>query len=157
MELLSFAYLGALSAQCGFTSQRAEVDTDSRDGTITAIGGRRGKLDYQLKAHGMDVDEVAGASFSFELKIKNYNELRTVDVTTPQLLFVILMPRNPAERCALTPEGLLLRRAGYWINLRGQPDVQNDRSRTIQVPLANVLDSPALSGIMQRISLGQEP
>ena len=142
-------------AQAGFVVDPMTSDWDSRDGTIHATGGKRPKIDFQAKCHATAPLPEAEASFSFDLPVKNYEELRNPDLIFRHLLFVILVPRDTAERVSVTEQALVLRHCGYWLSLRGLPETTNSQTCRVHVPRANVLDVSGLTALMMRLNQGE--
>jgi hypothetical protein len=150
---LSIAYVHAIAAHAGYTcGEPPGPDRDSVDIQIAAGGAMRPKLDLQLKATTLLAD--AGDSFSYKLKIKNYNDLR-IETQTPRLLVVLDLPRNREEWLRVTVEELIIRRAAYWISLRGRPNVDNSASVTIRLPKQNIFDVSALGALMEQSRQGR--
>lgn len=106
----------------------------------------RPKIDLQLKASIRLAD--AGNSFSYPLKIKNYNDLR-IDTQTPRLLVVLDLPRERENWLTVSVDELIIRRAAYWKSLRGLPETDNSVSVTISIPKANIFDMNALAELME--------
>ena len=104
------AYLNAVASRAGYQMVEPPVDRDSVDGVLMGDAGRRPRVEFQAKATSRDLvheDHVA-----FPLPIKNYDDLR-VDVQTPRILIVVLMPEDETEWLAQTDEQLCLRYCGY--------------------------------------------
>jgi len=81
-EQFSQAYVQAVAAVAGYSWAKPCPDDDSIDLTLAAKGGggtiRSPKLDVQVKCHAAEV--LAEPSFSYALKIKNYDDLRDANV-----------------------------------------------------------------------------
>jgi hypothetical protein len=104
-EELSYAFLHAIAARAGFTCARPAKDRDSVDAVIEAHGKirpesrlRSPSLRVQLKATVMAAS--TASTFSFDLSIKNYNDLRREDYgDTPRLLVIYDMPEERGTGC----------------------------------------------------------
>lgn len=150
---LSIAYVHAIAAQSGYLcGEPPGPDRDSVDIQIAAGGVMRPKLDLQLKASIRLAD--AGESFSYKLKIKNYNDLR-IETQTPRLLVMLDLPRNRDEWLRVSVDELIIRRAAYWVCLRGKPSVDNSTSVTIAIPKRNIFDVSALNALMEQSRQGR--
>jgi Domain of unknown function (DUF4365) len=111
--------LNAIAAQAGFLCTRPEHDFDSVDVLVEARGHltadslvRSPKLGVQLKATATIRD--SSLSLTYDLPIKNYNDLRQTDYgDTPRLLVLLELPENREEWVSLTAESLILRRSLY--------------------------------------------
>jgi hypothetical protein len=150
-EALSRAYVQAVAAGAGYSWSQPDIDRDSIDVTIAAGGQMRPRLELQLKA---TINLLQGEStFSFPLKIKNYNDLR-VSIQTPRILVVLAMPEDEGEWISISQEELVLRKAAYWVSLRGSPESENKESVTITIPVANVFDVESLQRLMEQSRRG---
>src|SRR5690349_21298166 len=92
-EELSYAYVHAVAARAGCSTDRISKDYDSIDVTLRARVYRSGLvystiLDLQLKATAKL--SITGDSFNYRLPVKNYNDLRRPDRTVPQLLVILI-------------------------------------------------------------------
>src|SRR5687767_13084751 len=112
MEELSYAYLHAVAAQCGFSAQKRDKDRDSVDATIHARGRLCSRstysspsIDVQLKA--TYTVAASGTAFSFDVPIKNYDDLRVEDRLAPCILVILLMPKSRDKWLTHDPSGLI--------------------------------------------------
>lgn len=112
----------------------------------------RPKLDIQLKASIRLSD--AGGTFSYPLKVKNYDDLR-VSTQTPRLLVVLDLPKKKDRWLTVSLKELVIRRAAYWISLNGMPDTTNTTSVTVQIPTSQVFDVTALTELMEKSRTGK--
>ena len=157
-EQFSRAYVQAVVAVAGYTWAQPFPDNDSIDLMLSAKGGsgtaRRPRVDLQLKCHAAETP--TGSSFSFPLKIKNYDDLR-VDTIVPRILVVLLVPSSPTDWLTYSEQELSLRRAAYWVSLRSQPTRTNKTKVTVPIPRHQHFDVDGLRGIMHRINSGGQP
>jgi hypothetical protein len=56
-----------------------------------------------------------------------------------------------------TEDSLSLFKCGYWISLRGKPQVANNSDVTIHVPRTQVFDASSLHGIFENLENGVIP
>lgn len=136
----------------------ATPDDESIDLSIGSRG-TRGKIhspriDAQLKSWR---GTVIGDSFSYSLKIKNYNDLRDRNVMIPRILIVVVVPKDVDDWLSQSSEQIILRRCGYWISLAGQPEVENSSSKTLSIPATNLFSIEGLRGILSRVGNGEMP
>jgi len=157
---LSYAYLHAIASRGGIIcectgrhSDEAGVDALlrvkgclSQDSKLTQFG-----VDVQLKATRQTPIEQNGR-YSYSLKAKNYDELRSTHTGAPQLLIVLFLPADAESWLVHTEECLEARRCAYWLSLRGASETDQD-SRTVYIPRANQLSVPALRALMTRFSM----
>jgi hypothetical protein len=153
------AYVQAVAAVAGFAWSEPSVDDDSIDLTLSARGGggtvRSPRLDLQLKCHAQVTP--AAPSFSFPVKIKNYDDLRDDTVMVPRILVVVLVPDDISDWMQHTEPELLLRRCGYWCSLRGLEPTQNKQTVSVSIDRANLFSPDGLGQIMERLRTGGLP
>jgi hypothetical protein len=157
---LSYAYLHAVASRAGIICERSGTHTD--DAGVDAVLRVKGPLadDSLLTSFTVDVELKATIAqpvgqegrYAFPLKMKNYDELRSVATIAPHLLVVLFLPGNPAEWLTHSQECLVARRCAYWLSLRGAPASENEISQTVYIPTANDLSVEALRGLMTRFS-----
>jgi len=151
-EQFSFAYVRAVAAAAGFSMVRPEVDEESIDLTICSQDQtgryRSPKLDVQLKSTTEDI--LHKDVIKYPLKRKNYNDLIRESMV-PRILVVVHLPKDMKEWVDQSEDGLLLRRCGYWISLRGRPQTDNEHSVTVEIPRRQVFSVESLSEIMKTI------
>lgn len=160
-EHFSYAYARAVAAAAAVSVARPEVDDDSVDLVLYQKGTgsvfRSPRLDIQVKCTEDGAVTVSATDIHYPLKLKNYDELRPDNLLIPRILLVVLVPSTLDEWLAHTSEELAMRRAGYWLSLRGMPKSQNETNVTVCVPLANEFSVTQLRAIMSRIGDGQPP
>lgn len=158
-EQFSRAYVQAVAAVTGFAWSVPSVDDDSIDMTLSDRGGRgtlrSPKLDLQLKCHASLAP--TEPTFSFPIKIKNYDDLRDESVMVPRILVVVLVPERVEEWMSHSEESLALRRCGYWVSLHGLPPTTNTSTVSIEIPRVQCFDPENLAQIMDRIRSGDLP
>jgi hypothetical protein len=158
-EQFSKAYVRAVAAVAGFRVQEGpQPDDDSVDLTISARGPlgtvRSPKLDVQMKSTRVHVD---GDPIPYPLSMKNYEELRHTDYSSPRVLVLVAVPPELQDWIAHSEAELVLRRCGYWLSLSGQPPVLNTTTVTVRIPRSNRFSVEGLNGIMERIGRGEGP
>lgn len=158
-EAFSRAYIKAVAAVAGFATYTPSVDDDSVHLGLAARGGggttRSPRLELQLKCTAGPVP--ANATFAFELRLKNYDDLRPTDVLVPRLLVVVIVPEAVADWMTQTEERLALQRCGYYLSLRGLAASGNAASVTLQIPRGQVFSAQTLGQMMERIGNGGAP
>ena len=151
-EQFSFAHLQALAAQAGCSVDRVTVDVYGIDCLLTRPGvNSHGvadpQLGVQLKATASlnrDRDELP----RFPLPVGNYDALRGRRLI-PAVLIVLEVPRSPNEWVVCSDNEICLRHRAYWRDLRGEPEMKNQSSVTVEVP--NILDKDTLVRILDRM------
>lgn len=158
-EQFSFAYARAVSAVAQIAVSEPAVDDDSIDLIFQRRGGggivRSPRVEAQVKC--TDAAAIHPAHIAYPLKLKNYDELRPVDVLVPRILIVVIVPTILGDWLNHSEQELAVRRCGYWLSLRGKPVTANTTNVTVHLPRANQFTVAELQGIMQRIGDGQNP
>jgi len=160
-EHFSYAYARAVGATAAVSVATPEVDDDSIDLVLfqkaTGTVFRSPRLELQVKCSEQGAVTVSDTHVHYPLKLKNYDELRADDVLVPRILLVVLVPNDLGDWLKWTAQELAVRRAGYWLSLRGMPPTANTTSVTVQVPLTNEFSVEQLGAIMKRIGNGLYP
>jgi hypothetical protein len=148
-ERLSHAYIAAVAARAGCQLLSLPVDRAGVDHIILPIKGRITLTIYvQAKATSGLKRIGDGVEFSFNLDRKTYNKLRSLE-DVPALLVVLDLPAEPAAWLSVSVDALILRRAAYWLDLRGAPSIKT-KSKNLRIPAANLFDDRAIINIMER-------
>lgn len=146
-EQFSIAYVRAIAAVAGVSVTRPEVDDDSIDIAFSSRNLQRPKLEAQLKCSAvLDND---GEVLRYPLNVKNYDDLR-LDVIVPRVLNVLCVPERMSEWITLTPTELTLRKAAYWVSLKGQIETTNTSSVTVSIPKCQLFDVAALKRLLEQ-------
>lgn len=160
-EEISKAYVAAVAAKCGFKLGTWSQDDDCLDVTIGAAGVLGGgtlaspKLDIQLKSSN-DQTHVREQHIAWQLSESHYDILRA-DSCVPHILVVVMFPEDLEQSVEHSADQLILRRCGYWCNLKGEPDIDGEQQSTgVEVPKCNVFSPPVLLELMEKISRGED-
>lgn len=156
-ELFSVAYLTALAAQVGLNHQVPVVDDDSIDISLMGKGYsgtvRSPQIDIQLKCTSQEV--IDGDTLRFDLKLKNYNDLRGDDVGNSRYLMVLVVPNAPEEWASIEDNCLTLKNSFYWTSLRFEPETENKSQVRVEIPLVQKVTSKTLLCLMKKASQGE--
>lgn len=156
---LAYVYAVASKAKCSF--DKPSVDMDSIDVKLAlrndddgdaSVMLRSPEIALQVKAHSLEPNPTE--SFPFFLKKKNHGDL-VKRAQTPRLLIVVTLPQNPEDCLSLTPEQLVLRRCGYWLNLTDEPATENASGVTVHLRINQRFDPETLVRLM-RLAARQE-
>lgn len=158
-EALTRAYIQTIAARAGFSCSVRDFDYGidvtlhdlRRHGRRYAESGF--KLDIQAKsisAAGMMEDPIR-----YDLDVKNYDDLRNPRVGCPRILVVLVLPDDETHWTEQTEENLVLRRAAYWMSLKGRESSTNSRTVRLAIPRENLLNIAALQALMQRVNRRQ--
>jgi hypothetical protein len=156
----SLAYVRAVAHAAGYFAQEGtrEFDSDGIDLMLLSRGPggsvRSPRLDVQVKATAAAIE---GDPFPFDLKTKNYDELRSTDLQVPRILVVVVVPEDANRWVEATEEELVLRHCGYWISLHGRPETQNTATVRVVIPRSSCFHVEQVRGIMGRIRDGGLP
>ncbi|MCD7040989.1 DUF4365 domain-containing protein [Pseudomonas sp. MAFF 311095] len=147
----SVAYVKAIAAQIGFTTSIPDVDEDSVDIILKARNFssliRNPQLEIQLKCTadgGVDPTYL-----KFPLSIKNYNDLRGMDLVCPRYVFVLVVPESCGEWLTHDVDHAKIKHYCYWMSLSTSPAVLNSTSVTINIPKTQLLTAESMKSLMQ--------
>lgn len=157
-DLFAQAYVRAVAAVAGYIPGGPELDRESCDIQLSSAGGFPGmppRLEVQIK--GTKEQPEAG-ELVYDLKQKNYDDLRYQPVMVPRLLVVVTIPGDDRQAwMTQSEEQLVMRRCGFWLSLRGRQASGNDTKTRIQIPTNQRFDVAALQVLMNGISNGIFP
>ncbi|MFN8827564.1 MAG: DUF4365 domain-containing protein [Planctomycetota bacterium] len=154
------AFVRAVAHCAGFLTAEPnrELDGDGVDLMVFARDEhglvRSPRIELQVKTTQQAAE---GDPIPFDLRAKNHDERIDPSWQVPRILVVVFVPPRREQWIDCEPEQLVLRRAGYWCSLRGQPRVANGSMVRVRIPRANLLDVTAIRGIMARVRGGKQP
>ncbi len=158
-EQFSMAYIHAVASVCGYTLQNPLTDYDSVD-TVFVRGKRLDNAEIyradpsikvQLKATSQNI--LREEAISYDLPIKNYNDLRVTNCD-PAILIVVHLPEDPGQWITFDRDKIL-RAEGYYYSLRGMQQSPNSSSVTLTIPKTNIFTPDTLHDMMTKISRGE--
>lgn len=159
MEAFAKAYVMAVASAAGCSTVIPENDLDSIDITLfrrsPTSANRRPTLDMQLKTTAKR-RMPSSPAFSHVLSIKNYDDLRATNVSSPRILLVVVVPPSVDRWVKHSDTQLLLRRCAYWTSLHNAPAVAT-QSRTVYLQRTQVFDVATLNDIFTSIENGAMP
>jgi len=148
-EAISVSYLRAICAKQGVApTTRDGHDDDGIDvhltKRLTATDGRwfDAQLNVQLKASSTGYREYDDY-YSYPLKIKNYNDLRSL-AAVQSYLFLLILPVDENEWVQHTIDELAIKRCMFWLDLTGYPPSENTSSVTVKIPKVNIVSPNTL-------------
>jgi Domain of unknown function (DUF4365) len=159
---LSYAYLHAISARCGFECQSAGRPSDNAgiDARVISEGVKLDEssnitsinLHVQLKATFQEPIEIDG-KYSYSLTVPRYDKLRVTNIgTTRKIMAILYLPKNHEDWLSHTEESLVSKRCAYWVSLYGAPEVVGQKTTTIYIPRTQILSPVSLRDLMVRMS-----
>jgi hypothetical protein len=92
---------------------------------------------------------------AYALPVKNYDELRYTDYSSPRVLVLVAVPTELQDWLSHSETELVLRHCGYWLSLGGQSSVPNTTTVTVRIPRSNLFSVEGLDGLMERIGRGE--
>ncbi|MGF6174243.1 DUF4365 domain-containing protein [Ensifer sp. 4252] len=153
-ESLSRAYIHAVAGSAGINCSGERAFDYGIDGTFRPVvvrGNRRIEngfpLDYQLKCtiNWQHQDE----NVVYDIKSKTYNDLVTRDPDGIGVVLLLLcVPPEQEQWAEFTEDFLTLRRCCYYITLAGDPVPNENSTRRILIPRANVLTAVTLTELL---------
>lgn len=161
-EDLSICYLKAIAACKGIALEETRHDDDSEDVNIKKminLGNGdvyRSEIKFQLKATSSEsVYSENDEYVSYELKVKNYNDLCTPSVT-PIVLGLLVLPGNQSEWVNCTESELILKGRMYWLSLLNYDKSDNKASVTVKIPKENVLNEKTVEDLLITVAKGED-
>ena len=152
-DLFAQAYVRAVAAVAGYIPGGPELDRESCDIQLSSAGAFTGlppRLEIQIKG---TKEEPEAGELVYDLKQKNYDDLRYQPLMVPRLLVVVTVPGDdPQNWMTQSDEQLVMRRCGFWLSLRGRPTSGNDKQTRIRIPINQRFDVVALQLLMNNIS-----
>jgi hypothetical protein len=147
-EEISLAYVLAVAATKGFSTEITRVDSDSIDATIRYNGMLdpvsstlySPEIKLQLKATSNPT--LRGDHIHFVLPLKNYNDLKARS-GTPRLLVVLCLTEEKEDWLKHSPDALVL---------KNSPDTDNTTSVTVEIPLSNLFSPELVHDLMLKTS-----
>lgn len=147
-ERLSVGLVTLIAARAGCQVLEYPVDRMSADIHISPVQGKKLGIDAQLKATSGLI--VADDGLKFDLPRKNYDDLRDVEVATPQVLIVVDLHNEQNRWMVQNERRVRFRRSAYWVSLYGREETENETSVRITIPPAQILTSEAVVGMFER-------
>jgi hypothetical protein len=156
-EQFSVSFLTAIAAQAGLNHSVPTVDEDSVDISLTGKGFsgkfRSPQIDIQLKCTSQDV--ISDGKIKYDLKLKNYTELRGENILVPRYLMILVVPDDPNEWITYDTDSIMLKHNCYWASLRFKPNTPNTRQVRIEIPCENKVIDKSLLDLMAMASKGE--
>ena len=96
---------------------------------VAERNGRLGPLGFKLDIQAKSTTGFVRTKHEvkYDLRRKNYDDLRDTSVRTPRILVLLLLPANESDWLVTTEEALILRHCAYWLSLKGSPPTAEQR------------------------------
>lgn len=158
-EVLCRAYLQAVAGRCGMSCTFRDLDYGI-DATHVEIRRRNRRLvesgfRLDVQAKSTTVASLTKSSITYDLSAKNYEDLRDPEVGCPRILVLLILPEEEDDWLEQTEDHLLIRRAAYWLSLRGLGPSDNERSVRLSIPRTNLFSAASLMTLVNRIHAGE--
>ncbi|GAA1608837.1 DUF4365 domain-containing protein [Catellatospora bangladeshensis] len=140
----AFVHANVASAQEGMTIGDWDVDKDGVDVTI-----RKGGLMVDIQLKCTQALPRVGDHHTFDLDIPTYNKLRVVERCAPGYLVVIVVPPDIDKWLSHELEHTVMRCVGFYGCIQGSPEVSNQATISIKMPITNRFDRDALAMMME--------
>lgn len=89
-----------------------------------------------------------GDSYTYTLKVKNYNDLIR-PATTPIILGLLILPADETIWLEWTEEELRIKGCMYWADFSGFTESTNSHSIDVRIDKKNVLNSSTIVRILE--------
>jgi Domain of unknown function (DUF4365) len=158
-EALSRAYIQAVAARCGMSCSFRDFDYGI-DVTVHEIK-RRGEhyaesgVSLDIQAKSLCGHCPAEADLVYDLKVKNYEDLRDPENPKPRILVLLLLPDEESEWTSLTADQLIVRRCAYWRSFMTQPPTANKDTIRVAMPRDNLFSPEALTHMFATLRAGE--
>lgn len=143
-EEFSKAYLRAVGVMADSDYLKPETDRDSIDVCLKRVGGLREQLDIQLKCTDQDIP--SSGNLTFDLPLKNYNDLRASSMI-PSLLVVVFVPKDTDDWLSVSEEELVMKKCGWWLSLADLPATSNKTTVRVTLARGQLLTPEALTAL----------
>ncbi|MCK3656416.1 hypothetical protein A4G19_13865 [Pasteurellaceae bacterium Macca] len=157
MEEFNIAYIQAMIAVCGFNYSPPKVDDHSVDieaHTLFPYDPKKPqavidpRVCFQLKStSGLKFENGKAA---FNLKKKNYDDLRRMGYQFPRYLLVLDLPPSPTQWLCHKKKFMALKRHCYWLSLANFPNKKNKNSVTVHILATQRLTLDTLTKMLEK-------
>lgn len=151
----------AIAAIAGVNISSFEYDygVDTAFRKVIVYNGRRVvsgiQVDCQLKS---TVDwEIRNNFVIYDLEVKNYNDLVTRYITSPNIplyLILLCLPRDKENWCCLTIDELILKKCCYWYRVSEEDTYSSNKDTVrVKIPLNNMLRPNTINSMLDEANM----
>jgi Domain of unknown function (DUF4365) len=153
-EQFSIAFIRVLAAVAGVYVQEPKDDIESEDLVLAAKRAGSPRLAVQAKCSAHL--EIGTEDFPFELRIEDYDNLRSTNTCLPRILIVVEVPAGEPQAAWIDHKETecCMRRSAYWMSLHGYRSLPNRTSVTIRIPLRQKLTVNSILDMMGKVAVG---
>ncbi|MDD3469838.1 MAG: DUF4365 domain-containing protein [Thermoguttaceae bacterium] len=157
-ESMSRAMIQAIAGKCGMTCSYSNfdygIDIRIHDVAQRMDGDQVRYIDagfnIAIQAKSTQIATTDGDCIKYDLDVKNYNDLRDVNVGEPRILVLLILHENESEWLHLSEEEMIMKRCLYWVSLRGWDPTDNKNTIRINIPRSNLFTEEALMELMEK-------
>lgn len=157
MEQFSKAFIKAYAAPLGFNNSELEFDNDSID--IKLVGkdysGKYRSPEIHIQLKSTCDTQNSSEYIPFQIKRKNYEDLRGSNLAFPRYLFLYSLPEQEDNWLLEKITNIELYNNGYWFSLRNAPSLGKKKSKVLHIPTANLITKNVLLRMMELASDGK--
>lgn len=161
MEQLQEGYVSTVAATAGVTVHTVTRDLHKYDMELVrqpSISVEEVAVKMQLKATTDFKIDLVSNTFDYRFRSRQaYESLAMQRSTIKHILIVMLVHPDQTRWNFVHHRAMLTRHACYWMNLEGIQAPAAPELPVVSVPLANIFNSSALTGILDRIESGGRP
>ncbi|MET9873349.1 DUF4365 domain-containing protein [Actinacidiphila glaucinigra] len=159
MELLQRGYVTSVAATAGCTTEIVANDKWGIDVQFVrpplSAAQSESMLFAQLKSTTQITPDPKKDFFSYQFTKRQYFDHMVKLRSYPKaVLIVMTVPQKQLEWTEVSHDGLLTKRACYWVHLEGQTAGSNVSRPTVRIPTKNVFDAFALTDILDKVDRG---
>jgi hypothetical protein len=158
-ERLSNAYVSAVAAQAGatFTPKHPEYGDDAFITPVKLLdNGRYAPLGYVLicQLKSTTTSKLEDNDVVYDMDVVAYNKLAGWEGTSPCILVLFRLPKNPRDWLTLDEEQLRLKNCCYWKHITG-PLSTNESWQRIRIPRTQTFTPEAVIELLEKIRQGE--
>ena len=160
-EDFSLAYAIAVCAAAEYTVQFKRRDIGSVDISVHPFDRDWPQISLQLKCTAeWELFDGTGnttpdTEISYDLPVKNYEELRNSTVGIQKALVLVVVPRDFKQWLLQSEKNLTLHHCGFWMCLQNMPPTTNLYTQRIKIPKRQVFGVDALKDLMAQVEQGK--
>ncbi|OCJ17758.1 hypothetical protein A6U87_02150 [Rhizobium sp. AC44/96] len=165
-ESLSIGYVTATAAAARINLSIKREHDYGVDGTFLAMAQRLqgidadGNEEYRYVESGTKIDfqlkcttnwEFRGANVAWKAKAQTYNDLVSRPAYAPLLLVLMCLPKDANDWLSATEQQLILKHCCYYAELTGPTLANENSSKLIEIPRANLLTPDAVLTLLSEM------
>jgi hypothetical protein len=161
MEAFQFSYLRAIAASAGCVIAGVPEIDEGVDVLLshTADSHQYDRVAYlQVQMKSTSAFAGKGSEYvSARISGKRWNFYCADNPTIGKIIVVMSIPKDQAHWTFVRHKALSIHHCAYWVNIVGQPQVDENGATTVSAPKSQIFNDFALCDIMERIGQGGKP